>query len=91
MNKLALGLGVSALTMVATSVMAAAPQPILSAAQPVTFTKLASNTAEDSSGRYIIVFKENATFSDSTALLYGLAGKRPAMVFVPVCRAKVSD
>ena len=67
MKKLTLGLGVSALTMVATSVMAAAPQPVLSAAQPVTFTKLASNTAEDSSGRYIIVFKGDATFSDSTA------------------------
>ena len=67
MKKLTLGLSVSALTMVATSVMAAAPQPVLSSASPITFSKLVGNKAESATGRYIIVFKNNATFSDATS------------------------
>ena len=65
-NKVLAGLSVSALTLVATSVMAAAPQPVLTSASPV-FSKLVGKSAETATGRYIIVFKNNATFSDTTS------------------------
>jgi serine protease len=86
-NNVFVGLGVSALTMVATSVMAAAPQQVLGGFEPELKLISASNKAIDTTGRYIITFKEDAKFLAGE----GRSAHATAMVKDGVLNAKMAE
>jgi serine protease len=87
MNLKQVGLGVSALTLVATSVMAAAPQQVVGGFESDLKLVSASNKAGDTTGRYIITFKEDAKFLAGE----GRSAHATAMVKDGVLNAKMAE
>lgn len=86
-NNVFVGIGVSALTLVASSVMAAGPQQAASYQAPSLKLMSQSNKDEDGTGRYIIVFNDDATFASDEAR----NGQEVAMMQDGVLNARAAE
>ncbi|MCY7293892.1 S8 family serine peptidase [Alteromonas sp. a30] len=86
-NNVFVGLGVSALTLVATSVMAATPQKVVGGFDSKPTLVSSSVKDKEKTGRYIITFKEDAIFTNGQ----GRNATGVAMVKDGVLNAKAAE
>ncbi|MCY7295282.1 S8 family serine peptidase [Alteromonas sp. a30] len=90
MNFKQVGLGVSALTLVATSVMAAAPQQVAGGFDQSLKLASASLKDKDSTGRYIITFKDDATLSTTSRNGAGVAMVKDGVLDAKMAEAAIA-